>query len=158
MRLTYLTLGLPPTSEPETFKPYCQYGAEGERAGSFRWKYLVQSEEKAASLRCRGERGEVAPLIGVHGASRLTHDSGGLSFPVRPYRCSTSLLKEPGELPSLVSPRLCAGGKEKGQGWLLLFCGWRELRKETPCPGASVSTGAQLPRSSGWNWPWTLLS
>ena len=26
----------------------------------------MQSEEKAASLRCRGERGEVAPLIGVH--------------------------------------------------------------------------------------------
>ena len=65
MRLTYLTLGLPPTSEPETFKPYCQYGAEGERVGSFRWEYLVQSEEKAASLRWGGARDEVTPLVGV---------------------------------------------------------------------------------------------
>lgn len=55
VRLTYLTPGLPPTSEPETFKPYCQYGAEGERVGSFRWECLVQSEEKAASPR-RGEQ------------------------------------------------------------------------------------------------------
>ena len=65
MRLTYLALGLPATSEPETFKPYRQYGAEGERAGSFRWEYLAQSEEKAASPRYGGARGKVAPLTGV---------------------------------------------------------------------------------------------
>lgn len=76
-------------------------------------------------------------------------------------RSSTFLLKAPGELPSLSFPWAVCGreGERAGKVIALLWMeGTQTRRKETACPGASVSTGAQLPRSSGWDLPWALLS
>lgn len=108
-------------------------GQKGRGREGFRWEYLAQSEEKAASPRWP-EQEVWPPLIGVDRgpAGGRTTVEGLLSCaPVTgvalPFERLESFLRQPRLLP-------VQEGRKKGQELLLLFCGWRELRKENSLP------------------------
>lgn len=133
-----LTQGSPPTSEPETLKPYRRGMGQKGRGRQLQVGVLsAESERRKLPAPGTGEQeGKVAPLIGVGQGPAGGRTTVEGSFLCACNRCSAPSLECTGRAAKPRFPRaVCKREGRKGKN---CYCSslwmWRELRKETACP------------------------